>query len=724
MTTYLVYGQSFGTVLDEFGQPIDQVSVFFADQNIMLMSDVNGRFFLETKIPNNSVIQFYKLGFSSKLYKYKEGEELRMVMKKLHVNLDEVGVSESYSKLGNNRLMNIDKKTLDNNLVSTTLSQNVSKLSGVDVISSGQGIQKLVVRGLSGLRVVTYLNGMKIENQQWGGDHGIGFTDLGLNNVELIKGSSALKYGGEAVGGLLYFNDYPFQESQKLNGFLASKLNSSNYLSSNQIGLNWFKNDFYFTFYSQYAIASDYKLPNNQYLFNSRFRKKGLKFSISKRFKNWNNVFRYQYNGEDIGIPAHTHDNPSQILLEEVTLDNLILSEDFKLTRPNQFIDNHLFIYETNYFLNEAKLSVHLGHFVNNLKEFEKWTVAGIDLTSKNSQLTTNYNFNLKNFSFNLGSQISRLENQNNVQTKLIPDAVSDNLGLYSIVDYEKKNIGFNAGVRYDNKELSSLEYSFEKNFTNLSYSSGVYVKKENHLVRATFSTAFRAPHLSELFSDGIHHGSIRYEIGDVNLTTEKGSQFDLKYQYSDNHFGIVVNPFLQYIDDFISITPTDSSYQNSYRYYLYDQYDMVTMSGVECNIHYHPHQLHNLHIEQSYSFLNVVEHEEKNGIALLPANKVKTKLIYHLQNTQKSLKISNISLYHVYAFEQNNFAQYEEYTPAYNVVNVLVNTNLSTDLKLSFGIDNLLNKEYTPHISRLRNVADGVPNPGRSYNVNLKYNF
>ena len=200
MTTYLVYGQSFGTVLDEFGQPIDQVSVFFADQNIMLMSDVNGRFFLETKIPNNSVIQFYKLGFSSKLYKYKEGEELRMVMKKLHVNLDEVGVSESYSKLGNNRLMNIDKKTLDNNLVSTSLSQNVSKLSGVDVISSGQGIQKLVVRGLSGLRVVTYLNGMKIENQQWGGDHGIGFTDLGLNNVELIKGSSALKYGGEAVG--------------------------------------------------------------------------------------------------------------------------------------------------------------------------------------------------------------------------------------------------------------------------------------------------------------------------------------------------------------------------------------------------------------------------------------------------------------------------------------------------------------------------------------------
>ena len=37
------------------------------------------------------------------------------------------------------------------------------------------------------MRVVTYLNGMQINNQQWANDHGIGFTDLGINEVELIK---------------------------------------------------------------------------------------------------------------------------------------------------------------------------------------------------------------------------------------------------------------------------------------------------------------------------------------------------------------------------------------------------------------------------------------------------------------------------------------------------------------------------------------------------------
>ena len=82
--------------------------------------------------------------------------------------------------------------------------EDISELSGVDMISSGLGIQKLVVRGLSGMRVVTYLNGMQINNQQWANDHGIGFTDLGLGEVELIKGASSLKYGGEALGGLLF----------------------------------------------------------------------------------------------------------------------------------------------------------------------------------------------------------------------------------------------------------------------------------------------------------------------------------------------------------------------------------------------------------------------------------------------------------------------------------------------------------------------------------------
>ena len=84
-----------------------------------------------------------------------------------------------------------------------------------------------MVRGLSGMRVVSYLNGMQINNQQWANDAGIGFTGLGLSKVEVIKGSSALKYGSEAIGGLLYFLDSPFIDGEKMKGFLSTKFSDN-----------------------------------------------------------------------------------------------------------------------------------------------------------------------------------------------------------------------------------------------------------------------------------------------------------------------------------------------------------------------------------------------------------------------------------------------------------------------------------------------------------------
>ena len=222
--------QNSGLVQDVENNPISEVSVFIADQNIILKTNELGEFFFENKLPNNTYLNFYKNGFVSQLVKYKESNEFKVVLKKLHVTLDEVGVVESYSDLGNTKLTNIEKKSLEDGfLKDNSMVESITQLSGVDIISSGLGIQKVVVRGLSGMRVVTYLNGMQINNQQWANDHGIGFTDLGLGEVELIKGASALKYGSEAIGGLLFFKDSPFISNKKMKGFIASKFDNSSY---------------------------------------------------------------------------------------------------------------------------------------------------------------------------------------------------------------------------------------------------------------------------------------------------------------------------------------------------------------------------------------------------------------------------------------------------------------------------------------------------------------
>ena len=65
--------QNSGTVQDSENQPIDNVSVFIADQNILLKTNKLGEFFFESKLPNNTYLNFYKNGYVSKLVKYKEG---------------------------------------------------------------------------------------------------------------------------------------------------------------------------------------------------------------------------------------------------------------------------------------------------------------------------------------------------------------------------------------------------------------------------------------------------------------------------------------------------------------------------------------------------------------------------------------------------------------------------------------------------------------------------
>ena len=727
MNVFTLFSQTKGIVLDANKKPLNEVNILFSDQNILLFSNEDGEFVTELDIPNNSYISFYKAGYSSKALKYNSGVELTIILDKLHVILDEVGVIESYSELGNSRLINIEKKSLSTQN-SISIIDDIAELSGVDMISSGIGIQKVVVRGLSGMRVVTYLNGMQINNQQWANDHGIGFTDLGLSEVELIKGASALKYGSEAIGGLLYFKDAPFISADKLKGFISTGFNNSSLLSNSKFGVKFNKKNLFFNLYGQYAISSDYRLPDNTYLFNSRFKQNAIKFSLGYRYKNWQNIFRAQIHNELPGIPGHVHGDPSKIDINAITSIELDLAEDFSIKKPWQVVNNKLLIYDANYMLNNLKFEFYAGHFVNNLKEYgEKLTKPAFDLNLSNTLLSPNIRYISGKLTLQIGSQFVFQENTNNINDRLVPDASSFNLGPYALIEYEKDNFGVNSGIRYDYKRLSSddrvLDLDYDNSFNSTSFSSGIYYRFIDHILRMTFSGAYRSPHVSELFSDGVHHGTSRYEIGDKKLGIEYANQLDLKYQWSNDHLGIVINPFIQNISDFISLNPTDSVI-SGYKVYSYMQYDKVEINGVEMNLHYHPHQLHNLHFEQSYSFLQARNKNSKYGLALVPANSVKTKILFKFNDYDRLLKLYDISIYHIYKFKQDSYAEYEELTDSYNVINLQLGIKLNSQFHCSLGVNNILNETYTPHISRVRGIAGGVPNPGKSANINLKYEF
>ena len=157
------------------------------------------------------------------------------------------------------------------------------------------------------------------------------------------------------------------------------------------------------------------------------------------------------------------------------------------------------------------------------------------------------------------------MDNKNNPADDILtPDASSENIAAFAIIDYEKDNVGLNAGVRYDYKSVKCdddyFDIKYDQSFNSTSFSSGIYYNYLENNFRLTYSGSFRAPHFSELFSDGVHHGTNRYEIGSQDLNIEYSNQIDFKYHWANEHFGLVLNPFLQNITDFISIIPTGNN--------------------------------------------------------------------------------------------------------------------------------------------------------------------
>ena len=79
-------------------------------------------------------------------------------------------------------------------------------------------IGKTVIRGLSSNRVLVYTQGVRLENQQYGAEHGLGISDAGIESVEVIKGPASLLYGSDALGGVLYLNPERFATNNTSSG--------------------------------------------------------------------------------------------------------------------------------------------------------------------------------------------------------------------------------------------------------------------------------------------------------------------------------------------------------------------------------------------------------------------------------------------------------------------------------------------------------------------------
>jgi iron complex outermembrane receptor protein len=215
----------------------------------------------------------------------------------------------------------------------------------------------------------------------------------------------------------------------------------------------------------------------------------------------------------------------------------------------------------------------------------------------------------------------------------------------------------------------------------------------------------------------------VRYELGDRNLKSERFIQLDVNYEFSNEHFSLMFNPYTTYATGYIQLAQVDSVIDGM-EVYKYTAKDAVLLYGIETRVHYHPHFAHRLHFETGYSntFGRDLDSEGED-LYFMPQARLRSNVRIELSKN-KAFGFASLIVQHNYFFNQDRVGPLETVTDPYHLLQLgcQMKWDGNWPVQLSFGVRNALNTSYINHMSSLKSL--GLMEPGRSFYVNLKWSI
>lgn len=743
LTIYTGYAQTIGSVSDnQTNKAVESALIYVPQLDYATYADDNGNFTLTRTLATPFTIIVSRLGY--------ETVEVVVSTQKVSVGLspsvfemEEVIVSTPFSNLENQNTVSVSKINSESIQESgaSVLADALERIPGVSAISSGPGIAKPVIRGLSGNRVVTYLNDLRYENYQFGADHGM---DIGTTakSVEVIKGPFSLLYGSDAIGGVVYVSPQEFTQRESITGSVQQRYLSQSFGNETSASLGIAKGKWQFGANGSQALHADYETAAEQLVPNSRFKAKSA--GLNTRFSegDYQLTMRFAYADKQAGIVEERtggkRDYDIHIPYQETQLNQVSLRQKLNTSIGLWDLTTGVTINKRREFEDH---DAHEDGKHDDTQEEEE----GAALDMRNHVVSLDLKNTLPssgNWKQIAGTQWLEQRNHNSGEEILIPNAIQRDFGVYWLHQFAAKKLKWQVGLRYDTRSIKTEAFTIhhheenednhndddheegeeedvakiDKDFTSFNGSVGLIYPVSNKMqIRLNASTGYRAPNLAELTSHGVHHGTQRFEMGNATLKSEKNLQFDLGFDFKTTYINIGLDGFYNSINDFIFLNPTDE-FEDALQVFEYEQSN-ASLWGGEFYAHYHPRG--KIHFE---TYLEYVRGEQNGGVAL--------PLIPPLSfNQEVHWNISDILAAFVSVTvvdNQDRVGLFETETKGYEVVNFGSHIDIPIanrgDMRVQLLVRNLANKKYIPHLSRLKTI--GVEQPGRNLVISAKYNF
>ena len=672
------------------------------------------------------------------------------------------------------------------NDATTSLGDAIDGYLGISMADYGAAVGQPIIRGMSGPRVKILKNGMVNRDVSGlGVDH---LNDVDLNDIqqiEIVKGPSSLLYANGTIGGIINVVDdciaaMNFEIPEVKIGYETQSVNDG---SSEFVNLKRNINGFNINFGYKNSEFGNYDIPNGAilheeehedehgdeheedlgYVNNSDFAVEATKFGISK-VGDWGYVGLSLDSLKSVyGIPFHEDEHSDENdddhgdehgdeeEHEEERIFSTTDSESFTI-KGSYNVNGGLvkkidYTYrDSDYTLTEAHAEEE-GHeehedeeeheehaptnFINNATEY------GAIFDMSNDVMTQKFSFNYVEENTSIFGEEAFMNPANNEVLTL---------GYFVGGDFDPFHLDF--GMRLDQIDRSGTvtdedhgdidSYNVNENTNSFAISIGRDLT-DSLDINLGFSSVERMPSVIELFMNGPHLATGRFEVGDPTLSSETSNNIDISFNFDNGEYFGYASFYINDVDNYITLMDEDDDHEMHGDEHHEDEDE----HHEDEDDHGHGNLIHANYIQEDAEFdgyeiefgrtidlgkgqlklsfgRDVVNAKFSDGHNVPRINP--SRNVYSLSYAQEDV-VFKLDLKDV--AKQNDFGEGESATDAYQMLDTRVtktfNLNGSSNLKVTLFGKNLLDEVARNHSSFVKNE---VPLPGRNYGIkfNLTY--
>jgi len=635
-----------------------------------------------------------------------------------------------------------------------SLGEMLKGISGVQSLQTGSSISKPIIHGMHSSRVIILNQGVRQEGQQWGSEHAPEVDPFVSKNIQVIKGPAGLRYGGDAIGGIILLEPNSLPDTSGILGEAQTIFftNGRQFVTSGMLE-GGFKNANGWGWRVQGTLknggnikTANYNLANTgveEQNFSTALGYKNQKFGTDLFISRFHSVIGI-YSGSHIG---NINDLKAAIASErpfEIYTPTNFIRE---IERPNQDITHSLAKFKAYVNLTNKTIRMNVAYQDNERLEFDVMRLGK----------------NINTLSFNLGTLSSEIlidesnssklwkgqfgltyliqgnltsGNRINLPTltsSLLPNYYLSNLGIFALERYVNQKMEIDMGLRLDTKDIEihrpiqNYSTNIKRDLTNYIGLSGSMGLKyhwtqnfENHLI---FARAFRAPSQNELFSNGVHHGAGAYEIGDPLLKGETAYNISLNSLYRTEKLELEIGLYTNTIHHFIYLKPLMekgepafiTTVRGSFPAFTYEQID-ASFKGIDGQVSYSISESWSL--QQKTSIVRAYDELNNSYLVNIPPDRFEYLIRYQFKKHKQyvSWGITQISM------QKRVEVNADFLPPPKGYILGQVHWGISIN-KFDFGVSvtNAFNQAYRDYLNRFRYFAD---DQGQNISFRATYRF